>query len=99
MKNEISREGSILDAVDLNTPGWHGGMKLLTCPVCGHDYTHVEPPHLNHNAQWGGEGELAVTPVWSECGSKWQVCIGFHKGQSAIFTRMIESCKNRQPPL
>lgn len=96
MNNEISYERSIFDAVNNRNPGWsQDEIRLLHCPVCNCDNTHIEPPHLNYNAQWEGQGELAITPLWSECGSKWQVCLGFHKGQTAIFIRLIKSCKTQ----
>ena len=100
MKKDPLPHGNILEAIDHEDPGWGDESRLLKCPVCAFDYTHVEPPYLkdggdNYEAGWNGRGDLAVVPVWSECGSKWQVCIGFHKGQSAIFTRVIESCKEK----
>lgn len=52
----------------------------------------------NYEAKWGGRGDLAVIPMWGECGSQWEVCIGFHKGQSRIFVRVSESCKAQEQP-
>lgn len=85
------------DGPDQDADGTH-----LLCPVCGFDYTHFESPYLkdggdNYQANWGGRGDLAVLPMWSECGSKWELCVGFHKGQSSVFTRVTKSCKD-QPP-
>lgn len=85
--------GNILDVIHPSEPGLdEPEMRVLHCPVCGCEWTHVTPPHLSYGEKWGGNAELAVSPVWSECGSVWQVCIGFHKGESVIFTRLIESC-------
>ena len=78
--------------------GWGDGARNLLCPICGGTYNHMEPPYLkdggdNYAAGWGGRGDLAVIPMWGECGSKWEVCIGFHKGESPIFVRVSVSCK------
>lgn len=93
--------GSILKAISHDDAGWGDESRLLTCPVCSFDYTHVDTPYIkdgadNYKAGWNGRGDLAVVPLWSECGSKWQVRIGFHKWQSVIFTRILESCKDKK---
>ena len=75
----------------------------MLCPVCGGNYNHFKPPYLkdggdNYEAKWGGRGDLAVIPMWGECGSQWEVCIGFHKGQNPIFVRVSSSCKAQEQP-
>ena len=100
MKTDSIPHHNIFESIETDDPGWGDESRLLLCPVCKFDYTHVDPPYIkdggdNYEARWGGRGDLAVLPMWSECGSKWQVCVGFHKGQSAIFTRVIESCKDK----
>ena len=88
MKTEI-----ILDVIHPNKPGLdEPEMRTLHCPYFKRDLTRVGPPHLAYGEKWGGSGELAVTPLRGDCGSVWQVCIGFHKSESVIFTRLIESC-------
>lgn len=91
----------ILKCIERVDAGWNDGAKNLLCPVCGFNYNHIEPPYLtdgndDYAAGWGGRGDLAVVPMWGECGSKWEVCIGFHKGQSPIFVRVIESCEDKK---
>lgn len=97
MANESHPKIDIFTTISQDDAGWGDGARNLTCPVCGQSYNHIEPPYLidgadNYQADWGGRGDLAVIPVWGECGSKWEVCIGFHKGESAIFARLKESC-------
>jgi hypothetical protein len=68
--------------------------RRLECPVCGCVNSHLESPSLMTGDQnWGGCGELAITPLDSECGCKWELCIGYHKGESLIFTRINKSCR------
>lgn len=67
--------------------------RRLECPVCGCFNTHLNPPYLVVGEDWNGYGELAITPLNSECGCEWEVCIGFHKGDSVIFTRINSPCK------
>ena len=91
----------ILKSIETEEAGWGDDKRWLKCPICDFNYSHIEAPRLldggdNYLAEWGGRGDLALVPMWSECGSKWEVCIGFHKGQSAIFTRVIESCKDKK---
>ena len=65
----------------------------LHCPSCGCPNSHVKAPHLIMDDKWHGNGELAITPLWSECGCEWEICIGFHKGKAPIFIRITESCQ------
>jgi len=70
------------------------GQRNLVCPKCGCTNTHVEAPYLVlGDGNWQGNGELAITPLRSECGSKWEICIGFHKGEAPIFVRVKELCE------
>ncbi|SOD42389.1 hypothetical protein SAMN06298226_2728 [Nitrosovibrio sp. Nv4] len=96
--------GDILPCIDINDAGWGGSdVRKLLCPVCSGSYNHMEPSYLkdggdNYDAKWGGRGDLTVVPMWGECGSKWEVCIGFHKGESFMFTRVSQSCKDQKNP-
>jgi len=70
---------------------------VLHCPVCQHAYQHTEPPFVLDSRDtagtvWSGRGNVLVIPVWGECGSSWQLCLGFHKGSTVIFVRMVLSC-------
>lgn len=67
--------------------------QVLNCPAfgCGDNYQHVGLPFVvdgrdEYAAHWGGRGDLVVVPFWGECGHTWEVCFGFHKGDTVIFT-------------
>lgn len=68
------------------------GQRNMICPVCQCPNSHVQAPYMYIDDKWHGNGVLAVTPLEGECGSKWQVCIGSHKGDAPIFVRVVESC-------
>lgn len=36
---------------------------------------------------WGGKGDLLVIPVEGECSHIWEICFGFHKGETICFAR------------
>ena len=77
---------------------WPQNAKHLVCPECGFEYQHFGRPEYtngndNHEAGWGGRGDLIVVPIEGECGSKWEFCLGFHKGDTYLFQRLIQSCK------
>jgi hypothetical protein len=40
-----------------------------------------------YRAGWSGRGDLLVVPVEGECGHNWEVCFGFHKGETILFAR------------
>ena len=79
---------------------WNDGLtESVKCPECGFEYQHFEDPYIknsndNYEAGWGGRGDLLVVPMWGECGSKWEICLGFHKGQTGAFINLIKSCKD-----
>lgn len=98
MNSDGIPQANIFNALSTEDAGWGDAKRNLKCPECGHEYNHLEPPYLkdggdNYEAKWGGRGDLIVVPVEGECGSIWQVCFGFHKGNSVAFTRTIKSCK------
>lgn len=69
---------------------------LLVCPVCSFEYNHMGEPRKvcgndNHDA-WRGRGDLLVIPFNGECGSEWEICFGFHKGNTNTFVRIRKSC-------
>lgn len=86
-------EIDILPIVAKNRDAVGSDQRNLYCPVCGCINSHVRSPYFMVDEKWHGNGELAVTPLWSECGSEWQVCIGSHKGDAPIFVRVSKSCK------
>ena len=65
----------------------------VVCPLCQFHCTHTDGVRTvrgddDHKAGWGGRGDLVVVSMWGECGHRWELCIGFHKGNQAIFTRV-----------
>lgn len=69
---------------------------LLVCPVCSGEYNHIgEPRKLMGNDSydaWQGRGDLLAIPFNGECGSDWEICFGFHKGNTNAFVRIRKSC-------
>jgi very-short-patch-repair endonuclease len=64
----------------------------LVCPICGFNYQHFREPRVipgldAYKAPWDGRGDLIIVPMQGECGHSWELCIGFHKGNSHIFGR------------
>lgn len=90
MKEELD----ILPTISKDRLDGGSDQRNLFCPVCHCINTHVNAPYLLVSSSWHGNGELAVTPLWSECGSEWEVCIGFHKGDAPIFVRVTKSCRS-----
>lgn len=90
----------ILLLVSKNDAGWGDGKRHLLCPVCKGTYNHIEAPEMQNGrddyaANWEGRGDLIVVPLWGECGSKWELCLGFHKGETSIFARVISACRDK----
>ncbi|MEG0052209.1 MAG: hypothetical protein RR068_07125 [Hafnia sp.] len=90
----MRKELDIIPLISTKQIAGGSGQRNLYCPVCACINTHIKPPHLIIDEKWQGNGALAVTPVWSECGSEWEICIGEHKGDAPIFARITKSCKN-----
>jgi hypothetical protein len=74
---------------------WYGRpqFKRLVCPVCSDTFQHVETWQRiegrdNYEAGWGGRGDLIVVPIWGECEHRWELCFGFHKGETFGFVRV-----------
>lgn len=70
---------------------------VLHCPVCGDSNNHVGKIHTmksndDYSAGWSGRGGLTAIRMSGECGSQWEFCLGEHKGNVSVFTRIIESC-------
>lgn len=84
-------------------PWADAAMGTVRCPTCGEDTQHFKGPVRTlqgrdaYKVDWGGRGDLLVIPFWGECGSKWELCLGFHKGATALFGQLIESCHGTQP--
>lgn len=70
----------------------NGNARRLLCPVCAGSYNHARAPHLvlgddRGAAGWDGRGDLIVVLVEGECGHAYEVCLGFHKGETFVFCR------------
>ena len=70
------------------------GHSLLLCPACEFDYVHfgapiVEAGNDNYEASWPGRGDLLRIPCYCEDGHTFDICLGFHKGNSWMFTRLV----------
>lgn len=64
----------------------------LKCPICGSTDQHARTPERSGNTvpygdKWGGKGDLLVIPVEGECSHVWEICLGFHKGETICFAR------------
>ena len=76
---------------------WTGNLySNLLCPVCGFHCNHIGEPRTvggkDDYEAWAGRGDLLVIPFSGECGSEWEICFGFHKGESSAFVRVRKSC-------
>lgn len=79
--------------------------KSVICPVCGDDYIHFGETKVFerddkvvlgdywYDVGWEGRGDLLVIPMWGECGSRWEICFGHYKGNTATFIRLVEPCE------
>lgn len=95
--NNIPTELDLLPHISNERISVGSDQRHLKCPTCGSEYNHPEPPYLkdgndSYDANWHGRGDLVVIPFSGECGSRWQLCVGFHKGNAPIFVRVIETC-------
>jgi len=68
----------------------------ITCPLCAHNYVHFEHPTYyngddDYKTQSGVRGDLILIPFWGECGHVFNVCVGYHKGNSYIFTQVLST--------
>lgn len=88
--------------IDLVTNRDYAMGPMLACPECGDEYQHATPEKArliegedNYAAGWKGRGDLFEIPFWSECGSRWELGIGFHKGMTFLVYRVRKSCKGK----
>ena len=69
---------------------------MLVCPECNFEHTNIGEPRKvsgNDNYEaWRGRGDLLVIPFFGQCGSEWEICFGFHKGNTDAFIRVKKSC-------
>lgn len=70
---------------------------LLVCPYCGFEFTHADGCGLidgkdSYKAtpdKWV-RGDVVQVPFWGECGHKWLLQIGQHKGQTFVRSVKVE---------
>lgn len=72
------------------TSGWSDGPTFTVhCPICGHDYTHAAEPLVldseDRYLAWAGRGDCIKIPFEGECGHRFVLCIGYHKGKNYAF--------------
>lgn len=64
-------------------------LSKINCPVCGYDFNHIAETEIRHGKDsyqaWQGRGDLVKIFIEGECGHKWNLCLGSHKGQIFIF--------------
>lgn len=63
--------------------------ETMTCPVCDFNYVHFanEQPQ---DSDWDGRGDAQRIAFWGECGHRWDVRFGFHKGEVFV---AVENCR------
>jgi len=71
---------------------------LVLCPICGHEYQssgvpHVIPGYDRGMVGDGFRGSCQVIPFRGECGSLWELRLSFHKGQTNLYVKIIETCQ------
>jgi hypothetical protein len=61
----------------------------LACPVCQSTYQCTETPvEASVDDPWSGRGDLLIVPIRGECKHRWEICFGFHKGETECFARL-----------
>ena len=74
----------------------------MVCPVCGDSYTQVVNQKLidgkDDYQAWSGKGDCVKVLFQGECGAEWNVCFGFHKGNTAAFVEILHSCEDAATP-
>ena len=69
------------------------GNVAVRCPVCGGEYVQIVSMrevsgHDDYRAGWWGRGNLNVLSFDGECGHKFELCFGAHKGTVSVFGRI-----------
>lgn len=87
----------IINVIKTENQTWSDGLHAnLVCPICGFNYNHMGDPFKakgnDSYEAWIGRGDLLVIPFQGECGSEWEFCFGFHKGETVSFVRVCKSC-------
>jgi hypothetical protein len=85
--------------LDLKSPfvGSNNEEDGIKCPCCGFEYVDFGSPDFisrgDYQNEWHGRGQLLVIPFQGECGGAWDLCFGFHKGNTMAFIRIRKDCR------
>lgn len=64
-------------------------LTFLLCPICKYEYNHIGEVEKHHGKDsyqaWEGRGDLIKIFMECENGHRWNLCLGFHKGNTYIF--------------
>jgi hypothetical protein len=98
-ERQIVEQRSVSDTISTEIY-WNEDKKdkpSVVCPECGDDFVHFEQPHViksgnKQGVAWEGKGDLLVVPLWGECGAIFEICFGFHKGNTFSFVNILKSC-------
>ena len=71
----------------------------ILCPECGEDNVHVTKPHFmegedDYKAHPEVRGSVIAIGCQGECGHRFSIFLGFHKGRTKIWTEILKT--NRQ---
>lgn len=80
------------NSIQLDAPAKEG-MQQVLCPVCDFDYTEFTGVERiasrdNYEAGWSGRGDLIRIHMQCEAGHVFDICVGFHKGNTHVFTEV-----------
>lgn len=87
---------NIKSVVSTGNVDYGAGILTAICPVCGYTYNHLTPISSAGGSKSESENHklanVGVISLWGECGSQWEICAEFHKGQTMIFAKVVKSC-------
>jgi hypothetical protein len=68
----------------------------LLCPVCGHNFVHIEKREDSYREK----DSIHFYPIvfWGECGHRWRLIFHFHKGQMSIWTERLPDLPGEELP-
>lgn len=93
MKKEYS---SIFRSIDSsgNTLWGDGFTVYVRCPYCGDEWVHHGEPKCIEYGEF--KQGAVIIPMEGECGSKWEIGFGEHKGNIGAFIQLIEACEKQR---
>lgn len=60
--------------------GWG---RVVICPFCHHENAHTGNPYIE---RWQGRQDAVAVPIEGECGHRWTIAFGEHKGNVYMYT-------------